>query len=257
MRLDVRHRAVAFLLFCAPLTACTPNAPPHKALEMQPIGTVRNDAAPPPTEGDGGFTTPNSATPAPSNEGPCVGSRFDSVEQALKQCEVPMPKSGEVPSGLHDKLDIQVSTNPSQAKPGGHLEVVVLFRNKTADPLSLYFTGDPTPRFDVEAVDAKGKRVDLPAGKPPKAPPSPGREAKASRLTLSPAGTARVVLSWDAVKTKWAPEKMKTWEGRGFPRASAGPLPAGKYTLRVVLPLLGLFEKGDADLPRVAISVEN
>jgi hypothetical protein len=111
------------------------------------------------------------------------------------------------------------------------------------------------PRFDIEAVESKGRRVDLPTGKPPKTLTAPAREVKAARVTLAPGETARVKIPWEAVKFRWAPERAKSWEGRGYPRAPAGPLGAGKYTLRVVLPLIGVFEKGELDVPKVAIDV--
>ena len=74
-------------------------------------------------------------------------------------------------------------------------------------------------------------------------------------MTLAPGGTARVKIPWDAVKTRWAPEKAKTWEGRGYPRLPAGPLAPGKYVLRVVIPLVGVFEKGELDVPKLPIEV--
>ena len=41
-------------------------------------------------------------------------------------------------------------------------------------------------------------------------------------------------LSWDAVKMKWAPDKLKgTPPEKGYPRVPAGPLPKGKYALKV------------------------
>jgi hypothetical protein len=78
---------------------------------------------------------------------------------------------------------------------------------------------------------------------------------KAARITLAPGGSARVKIAWDAVQTRWAPEKVKTWEGRGYPRVAAGPLPAGKYVLRVVIPLVGVFEKGELEVPKLPIEV--
>ena len=40
-----------------------------------------------------------------------------------------------------------------------------------------------------------------------------------------------------------------------LPQREAGPLAAGKYMLRVVLPLIGVFEKGELDVPKVPIEV--
>ncbi|MBX3190006.1 MAG: DUF4232 domain-containing protein [Labilithrix sp.] len=235
---------------------CAPPAQ-RKPIEMTPIGTVPN--VPRTADDDtseGPVTSPNSGTPSPgtaAKEAACTGGEFDALDDALRQCDTPMPRSGEVPGGMKVKLDVRVVPSTPSTTPGGRVDLVVTLKNKSSEPLPLYFSGDPSPRFEVEALDAKGRRADLPTGKPPKAGPT--REVKASRITLTPGGTAKVRLAWDAVKTRWAPEKAKTWEGRGPPRAPAGPLPTGKYQLRVVLPLIGVFEKGELDLPKVPMEV--
>jgi hypothetical protein len=238
--------SVVLLFGCAP-------PPTPKRLEMEPIGTVKNvPITPIADESDSGVTTPNSGTPV-SGSSACSSSDFDNLEEALKQCEVPMPRAAEVPA-LKDKLDVKITTNASSTTPGGRIDVQIMLRNKTGDPLALYFTGDPVPRFDLEAVDSKGRRVDLPASKWPGYPkgmkPEP-REAKAAKVTLDKNGTARIKVTWDAVKMKWAPERAKVWDGRGYPRTPAGPLGPGKYSLRVVLPLIG-----DIDTPKVPVEID-
>jgi hypothetical protein len=75
---------------------------------------------------------------------------------------------------------------------------------------------------------------------------------------LAANGTAKMPLVWEANKTKWAPEKLKgTPPEKGYPRASAGPLPKGKYTLRVVTPLVGFFEGIDHEVtqPKAALEI--
>ena len=201
------------------------------------------------------MTTPNSATPSPIKESTCAGGEFDDLEKTLEQCEVKMPGASDLPSGMRDKLELRVTSGTPSIAAGGHVDITVTLKNKSKAPLALYFTGDPQPKFDVEAVDAKGRRVDLPAGKPPKTPVLPTHDVKASQITLGPGGSARVKIPWDAVKTRWAPEKIKSWDGRGYPRAAAGPLPAGKYTLRIVLPLVGVFEKGELEPPKLPVDV--
>ena len=227
----------------------------RKPVEMAPIGTVKI-ATRTAVEPEGGTTTtPNSGTPPPMKEAACASDDFEALEDALRQCDAKMPGSADVPTGMRDKLELRVTSGTPSIAAGGRVDLTVTFKNKSNEPLPLYFTGDPSPKFDVEAVDSKGHRVDLPAGKPPKTPALPTREVKASRITLAPGGTARVKIAWDAVKTRWAPEKVKTWDGRGYPRAPAGPLPAGKYTLRIVLPLVGVFEKGELEPPKVPVDV--
>jgi hypothetical protein len=226
----------------------------HKTIEMQPIGTVpERERAPKEESIDAGVTTPNSGTPTAGNSSVCAGSDIDPLDDALKQCDAPMPKAAELPAGMKDKLDVRVTPSASQIAPGGRVDVTVVIRNKSNDSIPLFFSGDPLPRFEIEAFDAKGKRVDLPPGKPPPWPKGtqpPTREVKAQKVTLDKGGVARVKVSWDAVKMKWAPDKAKGWEGRGFPRVPSGPLPAGKYNVRVVVPILN-----DVDIPKVPIDV--
>lgn len=227
----------------------------RRPVEMAPIGTVpvltRTADEP-----DGGTTTaPNSAGSLSAKEAACTSDDFESLEEALKLCESKMPRAGDVPSGMRERLEVRVTSGTPTITPGGRADVTLTLKNKSSEPLPLYFSGDPTPRFELEAVDAKGKRVDLPAGKPPKGPAAAARDVKAARITLGPNGIARVKIPWDAVKSRWAPEKLKTWEGRGYPRASAGPLAPGKYILRVVIPLVGVFEKGEFEVPKLPIEV--
>jgi len=228
---------------------------PRKPLEMTPIGTVP-DVERTVVEPDGGTTTaPNSGTASTAKEAACTMSEIESLEQALRGCDSPMPRAGDVPAGLADKLELSVTSSAPSTTPGGRIDVTLTLKNKSNDPLALYFSGDPKPRFEVEAFDAKGaRRVDLPTGKAPKTAYPPTRPAKASRITLMPGGTARVRVPWDAVKTRWAPEKVKTWEGRGPARTVLANLPYGKYQLRIALPLIA-FEKAELDLPKVGVEV--
>lgn len=227
----------------------------RKPVAMAPIGTVPI-ATRTPEEADGGTTTtPNSGTPNPMKEATCAGDDFEALEKALDQCDTKMPRTTDVPTNMRDKLELRVTTATPSIAGGGRVDLIMTLKNKSSEPLPLYFTGDPRPVFDVEAVDLKGRRVDLPAGKPPKTPAVPTHDVKASRITLAPGGTARVKITWDAVKTRWAPEKVKSWEGRGYPRAPNGPLAPGKYTLRIVVPLIGVFEKGDVETPKVPIDI--
>lgn len=239
-------------LMALSLAGC-PGLGPRKPLETESIGTVKNVPKPEEDTSPGTTTSPNSATANAAKEAACTLTDVENLEEALRGCETAMPKSSDVPS-IKDKLEMKVTASTSSTTPGGRIDLVLTLRNKTDNPLTLYFTGDPNPHFDVEALDAKGRRADLPSGRFPGYPkgqkPEP-REVKASRITLEKGGTARVRLAWDAVKTKWAPDKAQTWEGRGYPRAPAGPMSPGKYTLRVIVPLLG--DPGDA--PRVPVTV--
>jgi hypothetical protein len=252
MRFAARAAAlVGALAALAALVACS-GASQRKPLEMQSIGTVKNVPKPVEDDSPGTSTSPNSGTPNAAREAACTVADVENLEEALRSCDVPVPKSPDVPS-IKDRLEVKVTAATPSTAPGGRIDLVLTLRNKTDTPLPLYFTGEPSPRFDVEALDTKGRRADLPPNKFPGYPkggkPEP-RETKASRITLDKNGTARMKLSWEAVKTKWAPDRAKTWEGRGYPRAPAGPMPAGKYTLRVLLPVIG-----EVDPPKVAVDI--
>lgn len=246
-----RKLVVSWALLALAL-ACGPGVS-KKTIEMEPIGTVKNvPTTPIEDNSDSGVTTPNSGTP--SKDGPCASSEFDNLEDALRGCEVAMPRASEIPQ-VKDKLDVKVTTNTSTTTPGGRVDVQIVLKNKTSEPLPIYFTGDPSPRFDLEALDSKGRRADLPSNKWPGYPKGfkpETREAKAAKVTLDKNGSAKIKLTWDAVKTKWAPEKAKSWEGRGYPRTPSGPLAPGKYTLRLVLPVIG-----ELDVPKVQIEVSS
>jgi hypothetical protein len=107
------------------------------------------------------------------------------------------------------------------------------------------------------------KRIDPPPGDPPKPPAgAPAKEAatpSTARITLVANGKATVHVGWDATRTRWAPEKYRgTPLEMGYPRAPAGPLPKGKYSIRVVTPLTNVFEGVDKDVsgPHTVIEVE-
>jgi hypothetical protein len=194
----------------------------------------------------------------------CVGFEIAKLEDMLNKgaCEVDNPKPDDKFLDVKDKLDIKVSAVPLKVSPGHHVDVVVTFTNKTKQNLPLLFTVDPTPRFEIEAYDAKSRRVDRPLSEPPPlpkgvAPRQPG-DPKTAKVILAANGSARVALGWDAVKMAWAPDKVRgTPPEKGYPRKPAGPLPRGKYTLRVVTPLTAVVEGIDKEIsaPRVPIEI--
>ncbi len=233
--------------------ACAP-PPQRKPMEMQSIGTVKNvprtPADEPSSGGDSGVTTPNSGTPQPgSRDERCTGGDFEDLLKVLEPCEVPMPKTSEMPN-LKDKLEIRVNATTLSTTPGGRVDLTITFRNKSNDSLPLFFTLDPMARIDFETLDAKGRRADQPTGKPPKTP-APAN-TKVAKITLVSTGTARIKIPWDAVKQRWAQEKgaASSFTGRGPPHAPAGPLPNGKYVIRILLPLLPEIEP-----PKIPIEV--
>ncbi len=268
------HEATVVLAVIAAAVSigCEPPSQ-RKPLTMVPIGTSESSEGGLPPRQDafaasngtsssaGSSSSSSSSSGGPTEKpaaampsGPCAGAEIDNLESVLKSCEVPMPKAAELPGSVKDKLEVTLSSTTPAVSPGGSGEVTLTLKNKHTEPLPLFFSGDP-PHFEVEILDGRGRRANAPKEKSP-ADPDKGRDTKAARVTLAPGGVARLHLTWHAVKLKWAPEKLKTWDGRGsFPTAPDGPLPRGKYTLRAVVPLLGVFERGGIERPKTSVDV--
>ncbi len=219
----------------------------------QPKHTADNPESPP----DSNDVNPDAGAvsdPAQVKKDPCVGFELD-LSAALMQaaCEIPNPKPDEKSSDTKGKLEVTLVPSSAQVSPGGHADLTLTLTNKSTSPLALAFTLDPTPRFPSETYDAKNKRVDMPSGNPPKLPqgmaPREATSHDTARITLVPNGTAKMTIPWDAVKTKWAPEKLKgTPPEMGYPRSPNGSLSKGTYTVRVAMPLVLVFEGTDREV---------
>ena len=205
--------------------------------------------------------------PAGEKKDECVGFDIGNVEDILMKnaCEEPDVKPDSMaPVDLKGKLEVTLSASPTRSTGGGKVDLLVSFANKSKEPLVLHFKIDPVPRFEIEVYDTKkNKRADMPAGPTPPPPKGatqpPPSEAKTARVTIAPNGSACMRMPWEAVKMKWAPEKYRgTPPERGYPRAAAGPLPKGKYLVKVLTPLVGVSEGVDHEMsaPKVEIEVE-
>ncbi|MGH7296485.1 MAG: hypothetical protein ACRELB_16225 [Polyangiaceae bacterium] len=252
-------------------------------LALTSCGGAKKDADAPgndeAAEGEGGATADiaapaddtaaPSSKPAPGDDSskkttPCGGFDIADLASVLSQasCEVDNANPNEQ-KDVKDLLEVKVVPDSPRIAPGSTATITVTFKNKGKTDLPLSFVVDPEPRFDFEVYTLKGARVDAPRGNPPPlpeevanaAPPDP----KIARVVLPQQGTARLTLKWNAVKYKWASkERAKgALPGHGYPRDPAGPLPKGKYILRVITPLTGVFEGGDHEVsqPRVEITV--
>jgi hypothetical protein len=196
----------------------------------------------------------------------CIGFDIGNLEDLLLKsaCEEPNAKPDSMqPVDLKGKLQVTVTASPTKPPPGGKVDLLVTYANKSKDPLVLHFKIDPLPRFEVEVYDTKKapKRVDLPAGNPPPPPKGatqpPASEPKSARITIAPNGSARARIAWEAVRMKWAPEKYRgTPPERGYPRAPAGPLPKGKYNIKVLSPLVGVSEGVDHEMTAPHVELE-
>jgi hypothetical protein len=191
----------------------------------------------------------------------CSGSSLD-LNNVLVQsaCEVPNAGADSKQRDMSALLTVKVSLNPATVSPGGHADVVVTFTNKSSSPLPLDFRLDPTARFSVEAYTSTNRRAELPKTPQPHGkndnaggePSAPGT----AEVTIAAGGTASAKLGWDAVKMRWAPELLKgTPPEQGYPTAPAGPLPKGKYLLKVITPLVGVFEGSDHEVSTAKTTV--
>lgn len=248
------------------------------ALALGGCGGGKNAVSPDGEKGDGGDDDVSSAfSPEGSDAGAvtetkaapkkdiCVGSDLSNLEELLGKadCEVPGTKPESVQAvDLKGKLEVTVTASPTKVAPGGKTDLLVTFANKSKEPLPLQFRLDPLARFETETYDAKTKRADMPPGKPPPPPkghtPPPPADQKVGMITLAPNGSARVHVPWEAVKMKWAPQKVRgTAVEKGYPRVAAGPVAKGKYTVKVITPLVGVSEGGEHEVtgPKVDIEV--
>ncbi len=195
---------------------------------------------------------------------PCVGFEIDLGTMLMNAaCEVPNPKPEDKSVDTKGKLDVTLVASSATVSPGGHADLALTLTNKTSSPIALSFTLDPTPRFPTETYDAKKKRADMPAGNPPALPkgmaPREATSHETAKITIVANGTAKLTVPWDAVKTKWAPEKLKgTPPEAGYPRVPAGPLAKGVYTVRVAMPLVLVFEGTEREIsaPKTTITVK-
>jgi hypothetical protein len=193
----------------------------------------------------------------------CTGFELDLVNALNNSaCEVPNQKATDVKAvDLKKRLQVKLSTSANKVEPGGKVDLIVQFVNKGKEPLVLDFMLDPSPRFTTEAYDAKKKRVDMPATHEPMIPsgvtrgePSP---QTVGRVVIVQNGTAHAKVPWEASRMRWAPEKLKgTPPEMGFPRLPAGPLPKGKYTVKVITPLLNAVEGVDHEISAPKVDIE-
>ncbi|MDP9000062.1 MAG: hypothetical protein M3O46_08125 [Myxococcota bacterium] len=193
---------------------------------------------------------------------PCSGVDIPHLFASLSQaaCELPEGAPPSLQRATKDLLDVAVSTDSPKVAPGGVAKIFIVFKNKSKAKLPLDFTVDPDPRIVFELYTPKGTRAaDKPPGNEPSLPPTVAENAvepRTARVTLDPNGTAKLALNWQAVKYKWAAKDRAkgALAGRGYPREPAGPLPRGKYVLRVITPLANVDDK-EISQPRVNIEV--
>jgi hypothetical protein len=251
-----------FLMLLALAQACGGKAPdaknPGKADETMTSDDVGGGGAP--------TGSKRARTQDPDESGPmkCGGFEIADLAAMLSQvsCEVPDAKADTKDRDVKDVLEVSIQTDPGKIAAGSTATVRVVLHNKGKTELPLDFVVDPEPRFDFELYTAKGKRADRPAGAEPSLPrevaEATAPDQKTARVTLAAQGTATLTRPWSAVKYKWASkEKARgALPGHGYPREPAGALPRGKYVIRVLLPLVGVFEGSDHEVSQPRTNIE-
>ncbi len=190
----------------------------------------------------------------------CTGFDLD-LTQVLGQSACELAKQDDKVKDLKNIVDVKLTSSAAKVAPGGHVDLVVTFTNKSKDNVVLDFVLDPTARFSTEAYDKKGTRVDVPSKAPPPLPSDIAERAATSQsmaqIKLVPNGSAHAQIGWDAVKMKWAPDKVRgTPPEMGYPRTPAGPLAKGKYKVHVVTPLVNVNEGVDKEVSSPAVEIE-
>jgi hypothetical protein len=212
------------------------------------------------TPTDGG--TPSDAAPDAGGASICTGADLDLTNVLVQSaCEVPNQTADAKQRDVSQLLTVSATPSSPGVSPGGHIDIIVTFTNKSQEPLPLAFILDPTARFTVEAYTSTNKRAEMPrkhqpASKDDGPPPEPSAPGTAQVIVL-PGGKASAKIGWDAVKLRWAPELLRgTPPEQGYPTAPAGPLPRGKYLLKVITPLTGVFEGSDREVSTMKTTVE-
>ncbi len=185
----------------------------------------------------------------PADQKPCEGFELD-LNQVLAQaaCVAARPATDKDrdPKGT---LDVKIIPSRVRIAKGDTDDLTIIFTNKGKDSFPLWFNVDPDPRIEIEVYNKKSnKRVDAPAGNEPALPESvanaPAAEKQTARATLVTNGTAQIKVNWPAMKYKWASKDRAKGAipGHGYPKEAVGPLPKGKYIVKVILPMFGVFE---------------
>ena len=185
----------------------------------------------------------------PADQKPCEGFELD-LNQVLAQAAcVAVRPATDKDRDTKGTLDVKIIPSRVRIAKGDTDDITIVFTNKGKDSFPLWFNVDPDPRIDIEVYNKKtNKRVDAPAGNEPALPDSvanaPVAEKQTARAVLVTNGTAQIKVNWPAVKYKWASKDRAKGAipGRGYPKEAVGPLPKGKYIVKVILPMFGVFE---------------
>lgn len=193
--------------------------------ERIPIENIPLGTGAPPVDNDGSKSSP--VVPTSFNtKNECPFDKLDDLDGTVRggDCDSDPPVS----YALANRLGVKVSLSQKDVAPGGRIEVRMTFENLSKDKLPVYFYRDPTVKFPMLAINAKGHDQTYPDGAT-----SDTFSGSIARIVLAPKGTIIVKVPFDAVRYKWKKN------GKERELIEAGGLPKGDYQLRVRFPFAG------------------
>ncbi len=158
----------------------------------------------------------SSGAAAPAHEA-CRGAEFD-FDRAPPACVVPRAELTTPPAGALAVTTVPAPAHVSSGKTG---TIALEMRNVSGAPLTLD-VDDSCLDFTAEAENAAAKSMDTECGG------LCGSAPTMLRVTLEPNGVLRKRVDFEAV--------MRSIKGDACTEKVLGPLPPGRYTLRIFLP---------------------
>jgi hypothetical protein len=162
-------------------------------------------------------------------DGPCGGKQVPiDLVMGRRECETKCQVGGPL-KGIEGRLEVSAA----RVAAGGEVKLRAVFRNTTREVVVLPFVWHAGPMNPITVLDARGRPVEVEGKRP--APGAAGGGMPGPPypvcLRLAAGGEATLDLLWRAVRWRYG-------EGHGPLGAPnqdvAGPLPKGRYQLRLV-----------------------
>lgn len=212
------HRLI--VLLCASLGGLGCKPPERIPIKYQPINTGA-----PPVDNDGSKSTPAiAASPNVNNE--CIFDHADDLDGTVRggDCDADPPAA----YMMNKLLGVKVTLSAPEVAPGGRIEVRMVFENLSKEKLPVFFYRNPTVKFPMLSLNAKGRDVAFPEGAVAET-----FSGSIARIVLVPKGTISVRVPYEAIKYKWRKH------GKDRDLVEAGGLPKGEYQIRIRFPFAG------------------
>jgi hypothetical protein len=162
-------------------------------------------------------------------DGPCGGKQVPiGLVMGRRECEEKCHVSGPL-KGIEGRLEV----GAAQVAPGGEVKLRAVFRNSTRATVVLPFVWHAGPMNQITVIDANGRPVEVEGTRPTLSAAGGGLPGPPYLVCLQLAGGGEATLDhiWRAVRWRYG-------QGRGPMGAPiqevAGPLPKGRYQLRLV-----------------------